>query len=140
MIIGVTLGVLLVVGLPLAGKWWRGPADSRCVWDGLKIDPLYRVRVVTASGESKSLCCVRCAAKWLDRQANQPAAIFVTDEASGAEVDHRRAFFVQSPVTTNPITGNRVHVFRARADADAHVRTFGGEVLEPADGPLPLLP
>jgi hypothetical protein len=122
----VLAGLLVVVGLPVAGWWARRPAAPRCAFDGLKIDPLYRVRVVDAAGVSHPFCCVRCAGAWVARQGGRPTAVYVTDEAGGAEIDSRSACFVLSAVVTNPVTGNRVHSFRDRADAEAHARAFGG--------------
>jgi NosL len=129
-------GLLIVIGLPLVGKWARGPAENRCALDGLEIEPLYRVRVVDRAGGSHNFCCVRCAGAWLERQAERPAAVYVTDEAGGGEVDARSAHFVHSAVLTNSITGNRVHTFRDRADAEEHARAFGGQVLAGAERPF----
>jgi hypothetical protein len=129
-------GALLVVGLPLAGKWARRHDGPRCELDGLKIEPLYRVRVVDAGGADHLFCCVRCARRWAERQADSPRAVYVTDEAGGREVEAGAAYFVQSLVVTNPVTGNRVHAFRDRADADAHARAFRGAVLTGEERPF----
>jgi hypothetical protein len=134
-LLGLLAGLTLVAGLPLAGKWLRRHRSSRCALDGLTIEPLYRVRVVE-QGESHSFCCVRCAAGWLARRGRQPDAVLVTDETSGAELDARSVFFVHSPVVTNPITGNRVHAFASRAEAEEHARGFGGVVLTGPDRPF----
>jgi hypothetical protein len=130
------LGLLLVVGLPVAARLLRDRSGPRCGLDGLPIEPLYQVRVVDRAGRSHRFCCVRCAANWLARSGEPAAAVYVTDEASGAEVEVRAAWFVRSPVGTNAVTGNRVHAFRDRSAAEAHVRTFGGEVLTGADRPF----
>src|SRR5262249_36785541 len=60
---------------------------------------------------------------------DRPRAVYVTDEASGAEIDSGSAFFVRSAVVTNPVTRNRVHTFRDRADAEDHARAYEGEAL-----------
>lgn len=130
-------GLLVAVGLPLAGTWARHHEPPRCELEGLPIEPAYRGRVVDGSGGSHLFCCVPCARRWLEQRGGGAEAVYVTDEASGAEIDARSAFFVQSPVVTNPVTGNRTHVFRDRADAEAHARTFGGLVLAGADRPFP---
>ena len=122
-------GLLVVVGLPLAGWWSRRGAAPRCELDGLTIEPLYRVRVMDRAGTSHAFCCVRCASRWLARQGDRPRAVYVTDEASGAEIDSGSAFFVRSAVVTNPVTHNRVHAFRDRADAEEHARAYEGEAL-----------
>jgi len=128
--------LVVVVGLPLAGKWLRRQREPRCTLDGLPIEPLYEVRVVDSAGTVHRFCCVRCAASWLARRGERPSAIWVTDEGSGEEIDSQSAHFVQSPVVTNPITRNRVHVFRDRPDAEEHVRAFGGQLLTGAERPL----
>jgi hypothetical protein len=129
-------GLLVVVGLPLAGWWGRRGAAPRCELDGLTIEPLYRVRVVDRAGASHRFCCVRCAARWLGRQGDRPRAVYVTDEASGAEVDAGSAFFVRSAVVTNAVTRNRVHAFRDRAAAEEHARAYGGETLTGVQRPF----
>ena len=132
----VLAGLLVVVGLPLAGKWARRGAGPRCELNGLAIQPLYQVRVVDRAGASHRFCCARCAARWLARQEDRPRAVYVTDEAGGAEIDCRAAWFVRSTVVTNPITGNRIHAFRGRADAEEHARAYNGEVLTGVERPF----
>jgi hypothetical protein len=148
----VLAGLAVIVGLPLAGSWLRRHTEPRCALDGLKIEPLYRARVVDRANGSHDFCCVRCAAFWLARQekdketrkhpdtetrTQRPDVVYVTDEASGEEIDSQSAHFVYSAVVTNPITGNHVHVFRNRADAEHHVGVFGGWALTGAERPLP---
>jgi hypothetical protein len=129
-------GLLVIVGLPLAGAWQRRNAAPRCDLNGLNIEPLYQVRVVDWEGASHRLCCVHCAQVWLKRQSDCPRAVFVTDEASGAEIDAQEACFVQSTVLTNPITRNRIHVFRDRAMAESHAHAFSGWLLTDAERPF----
>jgi hypothetical protein len=128
--------LLVVVGLPFGGKWSRRHQVPHCELDGLKIEPRYRVRVVDLSGRSHAFCCVRCAGRWLARQEESAAVVYVTDESHGAEIDATAAWFVRSTVVTNPITGNRVHAFREQADAEAHLREFRGRVLTGTERPL----
>jgi hypothetical protein len=132
----VLVGLVIVAGVPLAGKWARRRSDPCCDFDGLRIEPLYRVRVVDRSGGSHDFCCVRCADLWLARHGEEPAAVYVMDEADGGEIDARSATFVRSTAVTNPITGNRVHAFRDRTAAEEHVAAFGGEVLTGAERPF----
>ena len=134
-VILVLAGVLVVVGPPLVGKWARREAAPGCAHDGLRIEARYRVRVEDRAGASLEFCCVHCAALWLE-QAEPPAAVYVTDETGGGEVDARSAFFVRSSVVTNPITGNRVHVFRDRSAAEEHARVFRGRELLGAERPF----
>lgn len=132
----VLAGLLVAVGLPLVGTWARRHAPPRCELDGLAVEPPYQVRVVDGAGGSHRFCCVRCATGWLARQGETPAAVLVTDEAGGGEVDARSAYFVRSGVVTNSVTGNRVHAFRDRADAEQHARDCGGTLLEGAARPF----
>jgi hypothetical protein len=91
---------------------------------------------VDRAGGSHVFCCVRCAGRWLARQAERPAAAYVTDEASREEIDAASAFFVQSTVVTNPVTGNRTHVFRSPADAEEHARLYAGWLLTGEERPF----
>lgn len=124
-----TASLAIVIGLPLAGKWARRHAPPRCDLDGLTIDPHYRVRVIDGSGTEHGFCCIRCASLWLEKRTDKPRAVYVIDETSGEEIDAGSAYFVHSPVMTNPITGNAVHAFGDRTAAEEHVRVFGGWIL-----------
>jgi hypothetical protein len=130
------LGLLLVVGLPLAGKWARRQREPRCALDGLEVTPLYHVRIVDQAGESHRFCCAGCARVWLAHQDGPVRTVYVTDEPNGEEIEASSAWFLRSPVRTNPVTGNCLHAFRYRADAEEHVRTFGGEILPDAERPF----
>jgi hypothetical protein len=70
------------------------------------------------------------------RKPNSADRIDVTDETGGALIDCRSAFFVRSSAATNPITGNRIHAFRNRADAENHARAFHGEELRGSERPF----
>ena len=59
-----------------------------------------------------------------------------SDEVSGEPVDARSAHYVRSDVVTTPATGNRVHVFRRRVDAERHAALFAGTVLTGAERPF----
>jgi hypothetical protein len=125
-----------MLSVELAGNGAFSSGDARCELDGLKIEPLYRVRVVDGAGVSHVFCGVRCARRWIDRQGDRPRAVYVTDEASGEEIEAAAAHFVQSGVSTNPITGNHVHAFRDRQRAEEHARAFRGLLLTGADRPF----
>jgi len=133
----VVLAVLVVVvGLALAGSWARRGITGRCALDGAAVDRIYRVRVVDEEGPSHDFCCIRCAELWLAAREGSPRALYVTDEASGEEVEAGRAWYVRSSVVTRATTGNRVHAFRERQDAERHAATAGGRVLTGADRPF----
>ena len=130
------VGVLLVVGIPLAGRWARRDAGPRCAEDGVRVEARYRVRVVDRAGGSHEFCCPRCAGEWIARRPGEVAAVFVTDETTGEEVPAAAAWFVHSRVATDPVTGNRVRAFRDRAAAEAHVAAYGGRLLDRSERPF----
>jgi hypothetical protein len=129
------MGLLVVVGLPLAGHWARRHAAEGCALDGMRIDPAYRVEVVDARGYPHAFCCIRCGQRWLKNEP-PPRAITVTDEASGQAIAADKAWYVASSVVTMPVTGNKVHTFRERADAERHAEQFWGAILPDAEKPF----
>lgn len=129
-------GLLVIVGLPLAGKWARRRPAHACALDGSAVDPLYRVRIVDAEGRDREFCCIGCASAWLGQQPAAPRAVFVTDEVSGQEIEAASAWYVRSLVVTVPHTGNRIHAFRDQADAARHAESAHGEVLTDAEKPF----
>ncbi len=120
--------LLVVVGLPCLGHFWRQRRASRCAFDGLAITPIYRVKLVDQSGHSAEFCCLECALRW---QATRGPVeqVWVTDEISGQQILSQDAIFVRSPVVTTPATGNAVHAFATTADAQRHIRASGGRIL-----------
>lgn len=136
-IIAVIAGIALGIGLPLVGSWLRHGGPPRCAYDGQRIEPLYRARIIDAEGHANDFCCMRCATNWLQRGGNA-AEVRVIDETSGEEIDACEAYFVESAIITNRVTGNHVHAFRTRAAADEHARAYGGLLLEGAERPLRL--
>ena len=135
----IVLAVVAVAAVAgLAGSYARRSPTGRCALDGAVIEPIYRVRIVDELGQDRLFCCIRCAELWLEARPEKPRAIFVTDEASGAEVPAEQAFFVRSAVVTTPTTRNRVHAFRERYDAERHAATAHGRLL--TGEPQPLAP
>jgi hypothetical protein len=132
----VLAGLAVVFGLPLLGKWARGPRAATCALDGVAIDPVYRVRVVDDQGTDRQFCCIQCAALWLSRQPAKPRAVWVTDETTGREIDAASAWFVRSLVVTEAHTRNRVHAFGSAADAGRHARAAYGAVLPDSESPF----
>jgi hypothetical protein len=129
------LGLAIVVGLPILGHWARRNTDPGCALDGVRIDPVYRVEIVADDDHRHVFCCIRCAEIWLQKR---PAAqaILVTDEPTGEPIDAGSAYYVRSGVVTTPTTGNRIHVFRHRADAERHAAQFLGTVLTGSERPF----
>jgi hypothetical protein len=129
-------GLAVVVGLPVAGHWARDRAEPGCALDGARIEALYRAEVVEEGGSSREFCCLRCAAIWLERHPAAPRAVRVTDEASGRMIDAAAAHYVRSRVVTTPATGNRVHAFAGRADAENHAARYAGTILSESERPF----
>ena len=125
--------------LPVVGQAMRADARPRCRWDGRVIDTLFRVRVHDTTGGDSGFCDVGCARSWVSRHPSSERTIHVTDEDSGEMLDAEHAFFVRSSIVTNPITGNRWHVFRDRDRADQHARESRGRLMLGADHPFPSL-
>jgi hypothetical protein len=129
-------GLIVAIGAPLAGSWWRRQPEHRCRLDRAEIVPLFRVSVVDARDQVNEFCCIACAELWLSNQEMKPRTIYVTDETSGQAVDAGTAYFVRSMVVTTATTQNRIHSFRTRADAKKHVDRYGGRILEGEDRPF----
>jgi hypothetical protein len=130
------IGLIVAVAAPLAGNRLRPRGEHYCSLDGVRLVPLYQVRVVDAHGQVHNFCCVRCAEFWLSEQKVKPQAVFVTDESSGRLIDAAAACYVRSQVVTTPTTGNRVHVFQTRGDAENHAGQYGGRILVGRERPF----
>jgi hypothetical protein len=130
------VGIAALVALPFVGRWLRRVPENCCALDGAQVEPIYRVRFEDADGGSQEFCCIRCAELWLERQPHAPQTIFVTDEASGEMTDAGAAYFVRSLVVTTATTGNRIHAFRNRADAERHAQVCHGTMLNANDMPF----
>ena len=128
--------MIIVAVVPFAAHWIRGDAEERCAWDGLAVEPVYRVRIVEEPGITYTFCCLQCAERWLDRRNVKPLDIIVTDETSGTELKAPVANYVRSTVATNTITGNRLHVFRTAEDAMKHAEAANGRRLLGAERPF----
>jgi len=139
-VILILIGLAMAAALPVLGHWARHSPGPVCALDGVKIDPLFQVRVVDDRGTSHRFCCIGCAEAWLTRDQAGAAAVYVTDEATGKEIDAASAYFVRSSVVTTPATGNRIHAFQHQVDAERHADACGGRVLSGAEKPLRLRP
>jgi hypothetical protein len=128
--------LVVVVGLPLAGKWARQTPETRCALDGQRIDSCYRVRIVDDRDRDHEFCSIQCARLWLDSQKLKPRAVLVTDETTGEEIDATAAWFVRSQVVTQARAANRIHAFASYDDAQRHARAAWGRVLTGADKPF----
>ena len=133
-VIALVCGGLLA--LPFLGTWLRHAPADHCALDGAAIVPCYRVRVEDSAGRSYDFCCVHCAQMWLEGRSSQVRTVRVTDEATGVELDAEKAIFVRSLVVTTPTTGNRIHVFLDRADAEQHAEKCRGTILSGDERPF----
>lgn len=129
-------GLVVVTALSVTAHWARHRTQSGCDLDGGGIVADYRVEITDANGEVHEFCCLSCAAIWLKHEPAAPRSITVVDEASGQKIDASSAWYVRSSVVTTPTTGNRIHVFRNRADAEQNAERFSGVVLPPSENPL----
>jgi len=123
--------MVMVILLPLAGTWARLGREKGCAFDGEKIVPNYRVRIVDHGNQSHAFCSVACATRWLEGKETEPREIYVTDEVSGREISASVASYVHSQVVTMKVSGNMVHVYENRADAENHARLWKGRFVRP---------
>jgi hypothetical protein len=128
--------LVVLAALPVVGHWVRGEHQDRCALDGVRIVPAFRVRIVHRCGQTDQFCCIRCVELWLQRQVVQPDAVYVTDEVTGQEIDSALAWFVRSSVITTATTGNRIHAFQTKSDAERHAVNCRGTVLRESDRPF----
>jgi hypothetical protein len=134
--IGGLSGLLVVTLLPVMGRWIRAEGGDRCAADGVRVDPVFAVRIVDRSGQSRRFCCIGCAEHWLESQGASVRAIFVTGENTGEQIDANSAYFVRSSVVTNPLTKERRHVFATARDAQRHADAARGRILAGTERPL----
>lgn len=128
--------LLVVVGLPAGGNWYRRQRLPQCALDGAAIEPIYAVEIVDSQSNARRFCCIRCAEYWLAQQTNPVREVRVTDEVTGAAVEAAAAFFVRSVIVTNHATGNDVHAFRMQHDAEEHAAANHGRLLRGAERPF----
>jgi nitrous oxide reductase accessory protein NosL len=120
---------ILSVGLPLLGTRARRQRLPQCALDGVAIVPIYAVEIIPAGQPPRRFCCIRCAVYWLEKESPSSAVVNVTDEVSGKPIDTADAYFVRSSVVTNDVTGNQIHAFADRTDAERHAAQFRGRLL-----------
>ena len=128
--------VVVGVAAPLLSASMRPDDGPRCARDGVEIGNLLTVRVEAADDARLSFCSVRCAEDWISRTDAAVARVLVSDEPTGEPLDAGAAFYVRSRVVTSRATGESVHTFRSREDAEAHVEAFGGMLLERGERPF----
>jgi hypothetical protein len=127
-VIYLLLMAMLAAAVCLRGRY--GASES-CEMDGQPLAPSLQVDLKMADGRWHRFCSIRCASRWLARQAGAAAQeAVVRDALTGEPLDSYVAIFVRSTVVTNPANGNDVHAFRFRTDATEHIRRFQGREIE----------
>ncbi len=128
--------IVIFLLIALATSLMKKSGGDRCALDAIKIEPIYQVDITVADGKTLKFCCVGCARKWMDGNKGKVEYITVTDEVTGKRIDESIAYFVESSIVTNQSTGNRIHVFAEKADAEKHAKEFGGTIIQnPFDEP-----
>jgi NosL protein len=122
--------IFLFLLVALAASLMKKSEGESCALDATKIEPIYQVDITPREGKILKFCCIECARKWLAANKGRVSAVTVTDEVTGKRIDASIAFFVESSVVTNQSTGNKIHVFEEKADAEKHARDFNGTVIE----------
>lgn len=113
----------------LAGSLIKKSSGDRCALDATRIEPIYQVDIAPTVGKTLKLCCIECAKKWLAANKGKVSAVTVTDEVTGKRIDASVAYFVKSSIVTNPSTGNNIHVFADKAEAERHIKNFNGSII-----------
>lgn len=124
-IIVVVLFLLVAVG----GSLFKKSGGDVCALDAMRIEPIYQVDITPAEGKTPKFCCIECARKWLAANKGTVSAVTVTDEVTGKRIDASIAHFVESSIVTNRSTGNKIHVFADKTDAEKHAKEFGGTII-----------
>lgn len=122
--------IVIFILAALAGSLLKKSGGDRCALDATRIEPIYQVDITTAEGKTLKFCCIECAKKWLAANKGKVSAVTVTDEVTGKRIDASIAYFVESSIITNPSTGNKIHVFADKADAEKHANEFGGILIQ----------
>jgi len=124
--------VVITVLIALASVSWRGNTAGTCAQDGQRIVPEMQVDLQTLDGQWHRFCSIVCAQRWLAHRAvDRVQQAIVRDALTGKPLDADVAFFVRSPIVSNPANGNNIHAFQYRIDAADHMRRFGGHEIDP---------
>lgn len=108
----------------LSAFYRRQRTAAYCHFDNNRIQRIYEVDVITDGGDRLRFCSVYCAHQWWTRHPGEAAELLVTDEVAGKMIDAQIAVFVESSVVTDPVHGNRIHVFADADAADHHVAQY----------------
>lgn len=119
----------------LLGRLGRDEAP-RCDLDGVRLTGTFVARLESPPGTPRAFCSVRCAHGWTRRVGGKPYHLRVRDETTGADIDEADAWFARSTVLASRASGERIHAFARRSDAEAHVASYGGRLLEDDERPF----
>lgn len=122
--------IVLFILASVGGTLLKKTGGNRCALDATKIEPIYQVDILPVEGNVLKFCCIECAKKWLASNKGKIGAVTVTDEVTGNRIDASIAWFVESSIVTNPSTGNKIHVFAEKTDAEKHAREFKGTIIK----------
>lgn len=125
------IGILCAFSISLTAvvyqKYFSGPF---CAYDGSAVNAVFEVDIDLRDGSKKIFCSIFCAQKWFNNNLKEIDHVIVTDEIRGSRIDSFVAYFVQSELITNRSNDNRIHVFKLRQDAKAHVKKFDGIMID----------
>ena len=120
--------IIIYLGLGCQGE--RKSIESRCDYDGVKIEPIYAVYFTLQDGTEKKFCSIACASMSFSALKKQIKEVRVVDEPSGNKINASEAFFVESDIVTVPHVKNQIHVFSKEEDALKHTQKFKGKWVE----------
>jgi ribosomal protein L24E len=120
----------VIISLGSSCKGERQSIESRCDYDGAKIEPFNAVYFTLQDGREKKFCSITCASLSFPELKSWIKEVRVVDERSGTGINASQAFFVESEVVTVPHVKNRIHVFGNREDAIKHLDKFKGRWIE----------
>lgn len=122
--------IFVIISLVLSCQEERKSIESRCDYDGVKIEPIYAVYFTLQDGTEKKFCSIVCASMSFSKLKKEVKEVMVVDEASEKRVSAHEAFFVESDIVTVPHMKNRIHVFAKKEDALKHIQKFKGNWVE----------
>jgi len=122
--------IATIISLAIGCQEERKSIESRCDYDGVKIEPIYAVYFTLQDGTEKKFCSIACASMSFSALKKQIKEVRVVDEPSGNKINVLGAFFVESEMVTVPHNKNRIHVFANREDAERHLKRFNGRWIE----------
>ena len=122
--------IFVIISLVLGCQEEKKSIESRCDYDGVKIEPLYAVYFTLQDGAEKKFCSMACASLSFPELKSRIKEVVVVDERSGTKVNASQALFVESEMVTVPHVKNRIHVFSKGEDALKHIQKFKGRWVE----------